>query len=367
MYKHTEKNITHRIAALLLCAIMLLTALPASVFAAGFSEDDSGALFPMIDGATPTTSEKPENSTTRSVLPSQANTRKTVDTAIRYDVGIRDFTLSDAQTKILNRIMNKLKSYPNGGNMSVEIKLRLGLTNEQVYNTVARVYAYMNSNYFPTVVGLWNDGYSIPFTTDFTAYPMDTQNSWYNFGSSPLCFIYYKSTGKCAIFFNCSRLNRAINEHRENMTFIDGILDEVPSGTELTVAKAIADKLLKKVNKFHLASWKMSYMYKNTSGDGVPAKSANCLSFAIAFRTACRRVGINADYNDGTYRNAGHAWVKITLTSGSVYYYDLARAKGGANTLKMKKSYMLEHGYVFNKPVNFGIYVWWPTSFTYTY
>ena len=62
---------------------------------------------------------------------------------------------------------------------------------------------------------------------------------------------------------------------------------------------------------------------------------ANCCSWSIAFRTACKRIGINCSYVEGKWNNSAHAWNKIKFADNSILYYDLARAKRNEQYLEM--------------------------------
>lgn len=214
-------------------------------------------------------------------------------------------------------------SHPNAGQMTYEYDF--GTSDLDIFAIRGRIYAYLHSNYFPTIVR--HSGWNIPqimMPTHPEGYVV--VSSYY--GQTAIGYTLYKS-GKCIFFFHASTLYNWIKESQRDIAYVDSILDQIEPNTEKIVAKQIAKKLLNDAVYQTSSCPRMQDIYKH--------HIANCCSWSIAYRTACKRIGINCSYIEGKWNgtNSYHAWNRIKFSNGDILYYDLARAKKNEQYLEM--------------------------------
>lgn len=97
---------------------------------------------------------------------------------------------------------------------------------------------------------------------------------------------------------------------------IDRIVSTFYQGTEKEMLKQIADYLRNHLDYQDGYSGNLSGAKALFSGKG------NCEAFSQLFAKMAQRVGIKCDWCHGTANGAGHAWNRVVLKNGSVYYYD---------------------------------------------
>lgn len=287
-----------------------------------FTSVPSATLSPVftsvpIATSVPTVSPVPTAAPTAAPTPSATPVGHIVDTSKRYNVTLVDVPLTEFENDIISDILSMSL---NGGGSGQAVLYRYvnGLTSEQCSRIVRDLHAYLSSYYFPTVCAL----ISYPEYTLSPVYDMPIDLAYY--GECMLIgYCYNNSSGRLALLFQPERIRLMINEHAYNMRKIDELLDGISSGSEEVVAKKIALALIR--NRSYKNGDRSVYeLFAHSYG--------NCCSFSLAFRTACRRVGLQCDHHEGNWNGKGHAWCSIRFSdNGTRLYYDLARARASSS------------------------------------
>lgn len=235
--------------------------------------------------------------------------------------------LTNTEKDIANQIYNIVINNPNSEQMYVKAIIH-DKTPAQLIEMTQRIFAYLHERYFASVCHTSiTDNYEISFVYSLHDGPMYAAC----YGSVRIGLQAYQD-GDAYFLFIPKQLSGYMNDYNYSLSRIDSLLNSVSVNTEKQVAKQIAHKLLDVASYSSHQIW-LTKMFATGK--------ANCCAWAKAFVIACRRVGINAIFVDGTWNGSGHAWAEVHFCDGSTLYYDLARAKkGGDRYLGMEHSQM---------------------------
>jgi transglutaminase/protease-like cytokinesis protein 3 len=218
-----------------------------------------------------------------------------IDTSKRFPISICPVNLTAAEKQIVEEIINT--------DSGIHIASIETTTPIETYENIC---GYLYSYYFPLTIPFYGDVYA----EWVFGHPVV---EFGNFGEGMIMAYYYRM-GVLYLGWDASTIQGLIRQSNKNLTYIDGLLQNVKSDTKHNVVMALCKKILS-MAKYNASCYHIEEVFEK--------HKASCMGYSLTLLYACKRIGINAVYCEGKYNspNSHHAWISVDNL-----YYDLGYA-----------------------------------------